>query len=104
MMRHHLVFLPLIISLFIGSAFGFTAPRHLVPTSATNAVVGQCSTALHAQVGDDATDVDPSEIIARRIIVTGSVDGGYYRTCVKNEASRFRRVFGTMSPPDDNKR
>ena len=30
---------------------------------------------------------DPNETVARRIIVTGDVDGGYYRTCVINEVS-----------------
>lgn len=31
--------------------------------------------------GDDAD----SEIVARRIVVNGDVQGGYYRACVKNE-------------------
>ena len=31
---------------------------------------------------------EPSEVIARKIIVRGDVDGGYYRSCVKNEVSR----------------
>mmetsp|Transcript_127530 Transcript_127530/g.366885 ORF Transcript_127530/g.366885 Transcript_127530/m.366885 type:complete len:143 (+) Transcript_127530:109-537(+) len=44
---------------------------------------------------------DPEEIVARRIIVKGDVQGGYYRSCVLNEAGRFRRLIGTMSPPDD---
>jgi hypothetical protein len=30
-------------------------------------------------------DEDDNEIVARRIIVTGDVQGGYYRTCVLNE-------------------
>jgi hypothetical protein len=30
---------------------------------------------------------DPNEIIARRIIVKGNVQGGYYRACVLNEVS-----------------
>ena len=29
--------------------------------------------------------------------------GGYYRTCVLNEAGKFRRLTGTMSDPDDSK-
>lgn len=66
---------------------------------------------------------DPSELVARKIIVVGDVQGGYYRSCVKNEvrvlltfkmsvwcccnhllqqASRFRRLVGTMTPPDDS--
>ena len=59
------------------------------------------------QQADDyaASGIDPNETIARRVIVTGDVDGGYYRSCVKNEASRFRKLIGTMSPPDnDNSR
>lgn len=28
---------------------------------------------------------DPSDIIAKKITVTGDVDGGYFRSCVKNE-------------------
>mmetsp|Transcript_7705 Transcript_7705/g.21452 ORF Transcript_7705/g.21452 Transcript_7705/m.21452 type:complete len:154 (-) Transcript_7705:270-731(-) len=43
------------------------------------------------------------ELIARRIVVEGDVQGGYYRSCVLNEAGRFRRLVGTMSPPDDSK-
>ena len=51
---------------------------------------------------ESADDHDPNDIIARRIIVTGDVQGGYYRSCVRNEASRFRRLSGTMTPPDDS--
>ena len=45
---------------------------------------------------------DPNDIVARRIIVEGDVQGGYYRSCVRNEAGRFRRLSGTMTPPDDS--
>jgi hypothetical protein len=38
-------------------------------------------TRLHAE----ASSGDPNDIIARRIIVTGDVQGGYYRSCVQNE-------------------
>ena len=31
---------------------------------------------------------DPDEIVARRIIVKGDVQGGYYRSCVLNEVGR----------------
>jgi hypothetical protein len=52
-----------------------------------------------ARGGDDyyaAAGIDPSEIIARRIVVTGDVDGGYYRSCVKNEVrgGRLRPMGG----------
>ena len=43
---------------------------------------------------------DPSDIIAKKITVTGDVDGGYFRSCVKNEGGRFRKLIGTMTPPD----
>lgn len=51
-----------------------------------------------ARGGDDyyaAAGIDPSEIIARRIVVTGDVDGGYYRSCVKNEVRVCRPKIRT---------
>lgn len=40
--------------------------------------------------GDGNNNImDANEIIARRIIVVGDVDGGYYRSCVKNEVSNL---------------
>jgi len=50
--------------------------------------------------GDAASD--PDELIGRRIIVKGDVNGGYVRTCIVNEAGRFRRLLGVMTPPDDS--
>ena len=52
----------------------------------------------------ESTSGDPSELIARRIVVTGDVNGGYYRSCVKNEGSRFRKLVGSMTDPDDSER
>ena len=51
-------------------------------------------TALHAEGGDDsaAAAADENDVIARRIVVTGDVDGGYYRSCIKNEV-RFPHYF-----------
>ena len=40
---------------------------------------------LNSETNSDPDDADPNEIVARRIIVTGDVAGGYYRSCVKNE-------------------
>lgn len=37
-------------------------------------------------MSDDA-NADDNELVARRIIVTGDVQGGYYRSCVLNEVS-----------------
>jgi hypothetical protein len=59
-------------------------PPRILPSSDT--VV-----ALQAEptnnVDSDSSYNDANEIIARRIIVVGDVDGGYYRSCVKNEVS-----------------
>ena len=38
---------------------------------------------IHAESVNGAED--PDEIVARRIIVKGDVQGGYYRSCVLNE-------------------
>lgn len=42
---------------------------------------------------------DPSEVIAKRIVVTGDVQGGYYRACVKNEVrgenSKLRHMLAS---------
>eukprot|EP00984_Skeletonema_dohrnii_P032753 scaffold27403_cov94-Skeletonema_dohrnii-CCMP3373.AAC.1 len=93
------VFPLLLILLSIASStFGFTANpsqknQRLTPPSA------RCAAASTTEGGGD-----PSEVIARKITVCGDVDGGYYRSCVKNEGSRFRKLSGTMSPPDDSKK
>lgn len=73
--------------------------------SSVNAFVSpRCPTqpAFSSQIAAEASDSDPNDIIARRVIVEGDVQGGYYRSCVRNEAGRFRRLSGTMSPPDDS--
>lgn len=49
-----------------------------------------------------AMSTGKDEVVACHIIVKGDVNGGYYRSCVKNEASRFRNLVGTMTPPDDD--
>lgn len=45
---------------------------------------------------------DMNEVVACNIVVKGDVNGGYYRSCVKNEASNFRNLVGTMTPPDND--
>eukprot|EP00536_Pseudo-nitzschia_multiseries_P015599 jgi/Psemu1/218564/e_gw1.917.39.1 len=52
--------------------------------------------AVAAASESDTSAKDPNEIVARRIIVEGDVQGGYYRSCVRNEAGRFRRLSGTI--------
>ena len=38
-----------------------------------------------------ATETDGNEVVAKRILVKGDVQGGYYRACVLNEVSRAQR-------------
>lgn len=45
---------------------------------------------------------DGNEIIGMTLTVKGDVNGGYTRTCIRNEASLFRKLIGTMSPPGDS--
>ena len=42
-----------------------------------------------ASTGNVALE-DPNDIVARRIIVKGNVQGGYYRSCVLNEVGGRR--------------
>ena len=42
-----------------------------------------------ASAADIEESGDPSELIARRIVVEGDVQGGYYRSCVLNEVREF---------------
>lgn len=53
------------------------------------------------KLSEEAAAGGQEDVIARRIIVQGAVQGGYYRACVLNEAGRFRRLVGTMTPPND---
>lgn len=84
--------------------WGFAAVQSPA-TTASRIKIRRSSTAHRRPtlLGATTTDgeKDPNEIIATRIVVTGDVNGGYYRSCVKNEAGRFRKLIGTMSPPDD---
>ncbi len=72
--------------------------------SSVNAFVSPKSplSAFDFRIAAESSDNNPDEIVARRIIVEGDVQGGYYRSCVRNEAGRFRRLSGTMTPPDDS--
>lgn len=51
----------------------------------------------------DVSEGNPDEMIAAKIKVSGDVHGGYYRSCVTNEAGKFRRLVGRMTDPDDSK-
>ncbi len=73
------------------------SPR-ILPSSATTATYSIVT--LQGEptnnVDNDSSNNDANEIIARRIIVVGDVDGGYYRSCVKNEVS-FCAFCGKIS-------
>ena len=64
-------------------AFFLIASNHVVtafaPTSLSAAVHG-ATTRLYVTAG-----AEESDLVARRIVVTGDVQGGYYRSCVLNE-------------------
>jgi len=72
--------------------------------SSVNAFVSPKSpqSAFDFSIAAESSESTPDDIVARRIIVEGDVEGGYYRSCVRNEAGRFRRLSGTMTPPDDS--
>lgn len=59
-------------------------PRVITPSSVS---IPTTTTGLQAEPTSDGdnSNNDANELIARRIIVVGDVDGGYYRSCVKNE-------------------
>ena len=111
----------LLVSFFLVLSAGAFAP----PTKVLSPL-----TLIYA-TGDSSPD--PKEIIGKTITIRGDVNGGYVRTCIKNEvsqstahmlffvtsqaniilsnisfsnfivqASKFRRLIGTMSPPTDD--
>jgi hypothetical protein len=58
------------------------------PTPAFSARgVRVASSLLPGATASDATGGDAKEVIGRRLTVTGGVQGGYYRSCVRNEVS-----------------
>eukprot|EP01082_Thalassiosira_pseudonana_P012337 g11057.t1 g11057 contig48:52043-53138(+) len=133
-MKHHLPLLSLLVTCLTGYSLGFAPSSNLPSLASSSSLARKfhhvagfaSSTAItnsHSAISssfafssasslltmgassnDDGEGADPNETIARRIVVTGDVAGGYYRSCVKNEAKRFRKLIGTMSPPDDSKR
>lgn len=126
---YQITLLPLLICLLISGVFGFTSispGRTISSSSSVNNIIAasqnirditstyhRSSSAFHSTSSYSTTTslyatsddgADQAELIARRIVVVGDVNGGYYRSCVKNEGSRFRNLVGTMTPPDDNDR
>jgi len=69
----------LILLSIASSSWGFTALHHQQHHYSLP------SPSSPLQASSASSGGDPSDIIARKIIVCGDVDGGYYRSCVKNE-------------------
>lgn len=55
----------------------------MTQSSAVDRVTMLSSTAETS--GSDKATTDPTELIAKRIVVEGDVQGGYFRSCVLNE-------------------
>lgn len=70
----------LIVLSIASSTWAFTASQN----NQHRHVVTPSPLAASSSAADGA---DPSDIVARKIVVCGDVDGGYYRSCVKNEVS-----------------
>jgi hypothetical protein len=88
---------PLLIVLFsiVSTAWGFsTISPSASGQSPASGQHQQRVTELHVS---ESSGGDSSEVIARKIIVTGDVDGGYYRSCVKNEVCVFCSVLINIS-------
>lgn len=81
--RNHIALIALLVAVLAGGALGFTSSHVSRGSAAAATFPSPIPSALHAEAVDG--EADPSELIARRIVVTGDVDGGYYRSCVKNE-------------------
>jgi hypothetical protein len=123
------VLILVVIGLILPGCHCFTAPSIHRKSYVGRSNADGVNLLQESAASSDGTSAQSSdELIARRITVVGDV-GGYYRACVINEvrcgvfvimlstlvfssssrrldwllihqASRFRRLVGTMSPPD----
>eukprot|EP00816_Leptocylindrus_hargravesii_P000998 CAMPEP_0196809872 /NCGR_PEP_ID=MMETSP1362-20130617/9750_1 /TAXON_ID=163516 /ORGANISM="Leptocylindrus danicus, Strain CCMP1856" /LENGTH=155 /DNA_ID=CAMNT_0042184691 /DNA_START=42 /DNA_END=509 /DNA_ORIENTATION=+ len=98
MQKHFLLFL-----LLLGAAQAFSSAK----TSPRAALV-RLSETTDAAAADSSSPItptaatSPNDIVACRIQIQGAAQGGYFRAHVKNEAGRFRKLIGTMSPPSED--
>jgi len=100
------LFMTVAVSAFVMAFFGSVPSVHGFALTAQSASQNMEAAAKRQgltlnMAAEDSSGADPNEIVGKRIFVTGDVNGGYLRTCISNEAGRFRRLLGTMSPPDD---
>lgn len=91
-------------ALIFRTAFGFHCSTNVKKFSLSTSVPRARSVTSKAiplfMAEGDGEAKDPDELITASIKVKGDV-GGYYRACVLNEAGKFRRLTGTMTPMDD---
>lgn len=66
----------------------FQKPQ-FVSSSPSSSQRQSTSTSSSSRLLDAKSETATDEIIARRIIVKGDVQGGYYRSCVLNEVSKI---------------
>mmetsp|Transcript_12650 Transcript_12650/g.18452 ORF Transcript_12650/g.18452 Transcript_12650/m.18452 type:complete len:164 (+) Transcript_12650:126-617(+) len=92
--------LMLLMSLLIPSSVAFSPSTTRSLSSASLRDTTTTSTSIRA--AEDSSPEDPKDVIGKTIQIKGDVNGGYVRTCIRNEASQFRRLIGTMSPPSDD--
>ena len=78
----------------------FVSPPASSAVSRTRLSVASDSSEADTKSRQKGEQEDPNELVAKRLVVSGNVQGGYVRACVLNEASRFRRLVGTMTDPD----
>ena len=79
----------------------FVSPRY--PSSSLSSQQQQVfDFRVSAESGTGETD--PKEIIARRIIVEGDVEGGYYRSCVRNEVGNQHKTITQRSKRKEKER
>ena len=77
----------LLVGLLVSSSVHAFAPSFGVSHATTN----RFTTSIYAA----SSDVDPQEVIGKTITVKGAVNGGYVRTCIKNEVSNDYLILDT---------
>eukprot|EP01083_Nonionella_stella_P066506 175176_1 len=74
-------------SIAILASFSITGVQAFAPSLALSSPCRRAETTIFAT--DDAP-TDPQEVIGKTIKVVGDVNGGYVRTCIKNEVRKVK--------------
>ena len=80
----------------------FVSPRY--PSSSLSSQQQQQVFDFRVSAESGTGETDPKEIIARRIIVEGDVEGGYYRSCVRNEVGNQHKTITQRSKRKERER